>query len=251
MKIYSKLSVLALLIVFASSFLVGCQPQEVTLEVYAGNGTKAQMEEIKTLYEAQNPNITIVYHFAASKSLEAAMRTLKEGDLYIAGDYDVEKMNKDELLIEIFPVASRITTVVVREGDDLVTSWDDLAKEGVRITMPNPDLGSGGHAAETAISNSPLSDEIHANVINFTSSVEVSTDMLLSNETDALIRPFFEPTPGVAFITVPEEIAENFHLQIAVTTFTQAEEEALAFAQFVAGPEGQEVFKATGYSIVE
>ena len=251
MKKHSTLSILALLIVFASSFLVGCQPKEVSLEVYAGNGTKAQMEEIKTLYETQNPNVTIVYHFAASKSLESAMRTLEQGDLYIAGDSDVEKMNKDGLLIEVFPVASRITTVVVREGDDIIKSWDDLAKEGVRIVMPNPDLGSGGRAAAKAISNSPLGEEIHANVVNFSSSVEVSTDMLLNNEADALVRPFFEPISGVAFIAVPDEFAENFHLQIAVTLFTQAEEEAMAFAQFVTGPEGQQIFKATGYSIVE
>ena len=248
MKSILKTSFLALLM---TSLLISCQTKEVTLEVYAGNGTKAQMEEIRTLYEAQNPNTTIIYHFAASKSLEAAMRTLEQGDLYIAGDSDVEKMNKDDLLFEIFPVASRITTVVVREGDDIIQSWDDLAKEGVRITMPNPDLGSGGRAADKAISNSPLSDEIHANIINFSSSVEDSADMLLSKETDALIRPFFEPTLGIAFIAVPKEFAEDFHLQIAVTAFTQAEEEALAFAQFVAGPEGQQIFKETGYSIVE
>ena len=248
MKSILKISFLALLM---TSLLISCQTKEITLEVYAGNGTKAQMEEIRTLYEAQNPNTTIVYHFAASKSLEAAMRTLEQGDLYIAGDDDVEKMNKDNLLIEIFPIASRITTVVVREGDDIVQSWDDLAKEGVRITMPNPDLGSGGHAADKAISNSPLSEEIHANVINFTSSIEVSTDMLLNYETDALIRPLFEATPGMIFIAVPKELAEDFHTQIAVTVFTQAEEDALAFAQFVAGPEGQKIFKSTGYSIIE
>ena len=250
MKNYLKPGTLALLIIFIASSLIGCQPKEVTLEVYAGNGTKAQMEEIKALYEAQNPHITIVYNFAASSSLQAAMRTLEQGDLYITGESDIENMSKDGLIINSFHIASRITSIVVREGDDIVTSWDDLAKEGVRITMPNPDLGSGGRAADKAIKNSPLSEEIHANIISFSSSPETSIELLLSNEVDAVIRPFFEAESGIAFIDIPEEIAENFHLWIAVTTFTQAKEEALAFAQFVAGAEGQQIFKETGYSII-
>lgn len=251
MKKYFKLSFLVFVTVFATGLLIGCQPKEVTLEVYAGNGTKAQMEEIKALYEAQNPNITIVYNFAASSSLEAAMRTLEQGDLYITGESDIENMNKDGLIIDSFRIASRIMTIVVREGDDIVTSWDDLAKEGVRITMPNPDLGSGGRATDKTIKNSPLSKEIHANIISFTSSPETSIELLLSNEVDAVIRPLFETESALTFIKIPEEIAEDFHLGIAVTTFTQAEKEALAFAQFVAGDEGQQVFKETGFSVVE
>ncbi len=249
MKFYSKLSSLAFLVIFIASSLIGCQPQKVTLEVYAGNGTKAQMEEIKILYEAQNPHITIVYNFAASSSLQAAMRTLEQGDLYITGESDIKKMANDGLIIDSFHIASRITSVAVREGDDIVRSWDDLAKEGVRITMPNPDLGSGGRAADKAIKNSPLNEEIHANIISFSSSPETSIELLLSNEVDAVIRPFFEAESGITFIDIPEEIAENFHLWVAVTTFTQAKEEALAFAQFIAGDEGQQIFKETGYSV--
>ncbi|MEA2008513.1 MAG: substrate-binding domain-containing protein, partial [Chloroflexota bacterium] len=147
MNSYRQFNIFLLIIVLFSGLLIGCQPQEVTLEIYAGNGIKNQMEEIKTLYEAQNPHITLVYNFASSSSSKTAMRTLEQGDLYIAGESDVESMFQEGLIIDHYYVSSRITTIVVREGDDIVTTWDDLAKEGVRITIPNPELGTGGQAA--------------------------------------------------------------------------------------------------------
>ncbi|RLD11345.1 MAG: hypothetical protein DRI56_01245 [Chloroflexota bacterium] len=251
MKNYRQLIVLSLIIVMFSGLLIGCQPQETTLEVYAGNGIKKQMEEIKALYEAQNPHITLVYNFASSDALQAAMRTLEQGDLIITGESDIEAMFQDNLVLERYHVASKITTLVVREGDDTVTTWDDLAKEGVRITMPNPELGSGGRAAEQTIKNSPLSEQISANIVSYTSKPADAVTLLLNNEVDVAIRPFFITSAEIKFIEVPEEIVENFLLWIAVTTFTQAEEEALAFAQFVISDEGQQIFQDAGYSVAE
>ncbi|MEA3350843.1 MAG: substrate-binding domain-containing protein [Chloroflexota bacterium] len=251
MNSYRQFNIFLLIIVLFSGLLIGCQPQEVTLEIYAGDGIKNPMEEIKTLYEAQNPHITLIYNFAASSALQTAMRTLEQGDLYIAEESDVESMFQDGLIIDHYYVASLTTTIVVREGDDIVTTWDDLAKEGVRITILNPELGGGGRAAERAINNSPFSEQIFANIITYTSKQEDTISLLLNNEVDAAIRPFFATTTGIRSIEVPEELAENFRVLVGITAFTQAEEEALAFAQFIIGNEGRQIFQKAGYSTTE
>ena len=211
------------------------------------------MLEIKESYEKLHPNVTINYNFAASQTLEATMRTLQQGDLYLSGATDIQRMAQDNLIIESYPIASLTPAILVRSGDNTVASWDDLIKEGVRIAIMNPDLGSAGRVASKVIGNSPLNEQIRANITTFTATGSETLQMLVNNEADAAIiwGGLAKTNPALAIIEVPEEINITLDIWAGVPTYTTVESDALAFVEYIIGAEGLQAFENAGFSMLE
>jgi molybdate transport system substrate-binding protein len=91
---FPKISLFIVLMVIA--VLSGCSAKPVTLEVYAGISAKNALLALKESYEEQHPNVTINFNFAASKTLEATMCALQQGDLYIVPSVDIEKWRRTD-----------------------------------------------------------------------------------------------------------------------------------------------------------
>jgi len=234
--------ILALLILGVLAVLVtGCGSKEVTIDAYVGDGMIEPMNAIKEAYEAENPRVTINYHFAGSATLEEAMRSLERGDVYMPGAASfIDSLNADGLIVASYPVAYHIPAIIVRAGNTIVTSWDDLAKEGVRLAVSNPGLSSGGKAADAIIT--VLGSDVRSVI-----------QLLVDNEVDAVISwsPDVKLAPGLVTIEIPEEINVRKEIWIAVTGYTTAENEALKFAQFVAGEVGRKYFEEKGFLFIE
>ena len=249
-----KLFPFVTLIFIISIALVGCGPKDVILDAYVGDGMFAPMEAIKEIYEAQNPNVTIIYTFAGSGVLEETMRTLQQGDIYMPGSTKyIDSLNDDNLLVSSYPVAYHVPEILVREGDTTISFWDDLAKDGIRLAIPNPSLASSGRAADKIFSNSPLEAQIRANITVLSSDTRSLIQLLLDNEVDAIIswHSASKTASGIATIEIPEEINAIAEIWIAVPTYTGAESEAIAFAEFIAGAEGQKAFLDNGFLVIE
>ena len=248
-----KQYLLIVLAIIIGAALTGCGSKEVIIDAYIGSGMIAPMKAIKEIYEAQNPNITIIYSFSGSGTLEETMRSLKQGDIYMPGDTKyIDNLKADGLIVNSYPVAYHFPAVIVRENDPIVTSWDDLAKEGVRLSVPNPDLASIGRAADSIISNSPLENQIRANITFLGTHSDSLIQPLLDNEIDAMINwRSIAVKPGLAIVEIPEEINAIAEIWIAVPTYTASESEAVAFAEFVAGDEGKKIFIDNGFLVIE
>ena len=249
-----KLFFLISLIFIISIALAGCGSKEVVINAYVGSGMIVPMEAIKETYEAQHPNVTIIYSFAGSGTLEETIRSLKQGDIYMPGDTKyIDNLSSDGLIVNSYPVAYHIPAIIVQEGNTTVTSWDDLAKEGVRISILNPDLASAGRTADNIISSSSLNEQIRANITLLSTNADSITQPLLDNEIDAIInwRSTSETVQGLVVIEIPEDVNEISEIWIAVPTHTTVESEAIAFAEFVAGTEGQKIFTDKGFLIIE
>lgn len=233
--------------------LAGCGAKPVTLEVYAGDSMKGAVLAIKDAYEQQHPNVTVNSSFAGSKTLEETMRALQQGDVYLSSAQDVERMAQDGLILESQPLAALTPAIIVRKGDNTVASWDDLAKDGVRIAIVTPELGSGGAIAKKIIGKSPLNDSIQANITKFASTPSEMVQLLLNNEIDAFIiwDSVAKSNPKLAVIEIPAEIVETLEMWIAIPTYTTSEKDASAFVEFIAGAEGRQALENAGFTILE
>lgn len=252
-KTMQKIWALLIIAVLAMS-ITGCGSKEVIIDAYVGDGMIEPMNAIKEAYESLNPNVTINYHFAGSATLEETMRSLERGDVYMPGASTfIDSLNGDDLIVASYPVAYHIPAIIVREGDTIVTSWDDLANNGVRLAVANPELSSGGKAADSIISKSPLNDQIRANITVLGADVRSVIQLLVNNEVDAVIswRSDVKMAPGLVAIEIPEDIIVKNEIWIAVTTYTTAESEALKFAEFVAGDTGRNLFEEKGFLLIE
>ncbi len=248
-----KLFTLTALIIIIGMALAGCGSKEVTLDIYAGDGMKQPLLTIKESYEELHPNVTINYNFAASQTLESTMRTLQQGDLYVASTADVQRMAQDNLIVESYPIASLTPAILIRSDDNTVASWDDLAKEGVRVVVMNPDLGSAGRVASKVIGNSPLDEQIRANITAFTANGSETLQMLIDNQADAAIIwvGLAKTNPALAVIKIPEEINVTLDIGAGIPTYTTVKSDAIAFAEYLTGTEGLQAFEKAGYAVPE
>lgn len=245
-----KISLFFVLLVLV--VLTGCSAKPVTLEVYAGISAKSAMLALKDSYEKQHPNVTVNFNFAASKTLEATMRALQQGDLYIVPSVDIEKMAQDGLIIESHPLASLTPALIVRKDSKVVTSWNDLAKDGVRLAIINPDLGTAGSIADKVIESSPAKDAIHSNITVFSTNINEMIQLLMDGKVDAFINwdVVAQTNPDLMAIEIPADINQKLEMWVAIPTYTSSRDDAAGFLEFIQGDEGQQAFKDAGFEIL-
>lgn len=247
-----KLSIFILLMFVFTSALAGCSSKPVVLEVYAGEAMKSSMLVIQEVYEQQHPNVTINYNFAASRTLEETMRTLQQGDLYLASSTDIERMSQDGLIVESHPLASLVPAIIVRKDNNVIKSWDDLAGDGIRIAIINPDLGVAGAMAAKVVGNSSLKDAIHANITTFTATSSELVQLLLEGKVDAVIlwSAIGQTNSNLAAIEIPAEINQSLEMWVAIPTFTTSKVDASNLMEFIRGVDGQQILKSAGFTIL-
>jgi len=255
MKKFIGITVLVLLLlIIVIGVMFTRTPQAIRLLAYVGSGMKLPMQEIKKIYEEQHPHITIDYSFSGSKVLEQTIRSLKKGDVFMPGDKKyLNTLERDNLIISEHPVALHIPAIIVRQGETQVTSWADLAKEELELCLPNAKMASIGKITNVILSRSPLEEKIKNNVILLAIDTAESVRFLLEKKVDAVIswRSMAMKAPEqLKIINIPKEINNIQEIWIAVPNFTSNQTEAQKFAQFVAGPNGLQVFSKMGFTLI-
>lgn len=241
------------LIFIISIALVGCGPKNVTIEAYVGDALRMPLQQIKATYEEQNPHVTINYTYAGSKTLGETIRTIEQGDIAIMGTSVVNGLNEDGLLISNSPLVTQVAVIAVADDSTVVTSWDDLANEGVRIALVNPELGVIGTLAKKMVDNSPNAEAIQANVTTLTADLSEIFDLINAGEIDAgIVMPSLAlKTEGIATIDLPDDVSVRVDLSIGVPIYTTSEAEAQAFADFITSEAGKQIFLNTGFVATE
>jgi len=242
-------------IIAVTSFMLLHTPEPVRITAYVGAGMKLPMQAIKKVYEKQYLHVTIDYSYSGSKVLEQTIRSLKKGDIFMPGDKKyINALKKDNLIISEHPVAFHIPAIIVREGENTVTSWEDLAKEGVKLCIPNAKMASIGKITNLILSRSPLEQAIKRNVTLLAVDTAESVKFLLEEQVDAVIswRSMSAKAPNkLKVIDIPKEINEIQEIWIAVPSFTANQAEALKFAEFVASQQGKQLFIDNGFKVIE
>jgi len=230
-------------------------PQPAHILAYVGSGMKLPMYEIKKRYEAKNPHIVIDYSFSGSKVLEQTIRSLSKGDVFMPGDKKyINSLKKDGFIVAEYPVALHIPAIIVRKGETKVTSWADLANEGVKLCFPNAKMASIGKITNVILSRSPLEQQIKNNVTTLAVDTAESVKFLLEGKVDAVIswRSMGMKAPNeLQVIDIPKEINEIQEIWIAIPNFTANQAEAQKFAEFVANQNGKAIFSENGFKIIE
>jgi ABC-type molybdate transport system substrate-binding protein len=244
------LIVLGLLLAFS---LIGCSPKEVTLDIYAGDALQVPLTDIKNAYEAENPHVTINYYYAGSKTAETTVRTLEQGDVIILSASIIDDFSKDNLLIAGYPLATQSTGIIVKKGNPNVQSWEDLAKENIKIALINPNMGVAGMLSKKIIEQSPLAEQIQANVTRLTSDPSESIKLVENGEVDAAIifPSAARENENITILNIPDEINQGVSIGVGVPIYTTVESEAKKFAEFIVSETGLQFFYSAGFGAIQ
>ncbi len=243
--------------------------EEVELIVFAAASMTETMTEIKGMYEAANPGVTITYNFDSSGTLKTQIQEGAPCDLFISAapkqmnqldaSCDAEK-NPDGL--DFVLQGSRINllenkvALVVPEGNPKdIESFDQLAgmlkAGGVLFAMGNSDVPVGQYT-QKILAYYGLNEEdlVKAGVITYGSNVkEVTTQVKEASVECGVVYGTDAFSAGLEVVdTATAEMCGQVIYPAAVMKNSASPEAAQAFLDYLTGDEAMAVFEGVGFS---
>ena len=243
--------------------------EEVELIVFAAASMTETLTELKAMYEADHPGVTITYNFDSSGTLKTQIQEGADCDLFISAapkqmnqlDASCDAEQNPEGLDFVLQ-GSRIdllenkVALVVPEGNPTgVESFDQLAEllkaGGILFAMGNSDVPVGQYT-QKIFDFYGLSEEELANagVISYGTNVKEVTTQVTESSADCGV--VYATDAFSAGLTVADTATKDMCGQViypaAVLNVSKNPEAAQAFLDFLRTPEALAVFEAVGFT---
>ncbi|MBR5094325.1 MAG: molybdate ABC transporter substrate-binding protein, partial [Oscillospiraceae bacterium] len=243
--------------------------EEVEIVVFAAASMTETLTEIKALYEAAHPGVTITYNFDSSGTLKTQIQEGADCDVFISAapkqmnaldaSKDAEK-NPDGL--DFVLQGSRIdllenkVALVVPEGNAKgIESFDQLAallKDGeILFAMGNSDVPVGQYTQKIFAFFELNEEELAAaGKITYGSNVKEVTTQVKEGSVDCgVVYATDAFSAGLTIVdTATKDMCGQVIYPAAVLNISKHPEAAPAFLDYLTGPEATAVFEAVGFS---
>jgi molybdate transport system substrate-binding protein len=217
--------------------------------VYAAASLTNPFTAIAEAFKRAHAEVDVVTNFAGSSELVAQISNGAPADVFAAADTaTMARLVEAGLLLgdpQVF--ATNSMTIVVEHGNPLgIARVADLADPGTVLVVCALEVPCGAYAAEVfeqaGVAAAPDSYEENVKA--------VLTKVALGEADAGLVYATDVTAAGEGAVTgvaIPSDINVVAEYPIAVTTATTARAAALAFVEFVAGPEGQAILAEYGF----
>lgn len=237
-------------ILAACLVISGCSAQD-SLLVYCGAGMSEPMEEIAGLFEEQE-GIEIQYTFGGSAQLLSQIELYQTGDLYMPGARSyIETAMEKGYVDETRDVVYHVPCIVTPEGNPAgVESLEDLAEPGVRVALGDPTGPAIGKNAKSILDRLGIWEKVEENVVAFSGTVNELLVYISLGQADAAIvwEDLYDPET-MDKVEIPLEMNGVKVVPIGTLVFSEDEETAEMFMNFVASEESKSVFADHGFAV--
>lgn len=218
-----------------------------TLLVFCGAGMKDPFAEIAQAFQDQT-GCTVEVTYANAAQIQTQINTAQEGDFFIAGS-EQEVKPVAELVESSTPLVRHIPVIAVQKGNPLeITGPADLAKEGVRVVIGDPEATPIGKIAVQLFEDFGIADQV--DIVSNTATAPAMTTALAADECDAIIvwKENVSADQG--------EIVDSADMESYIKTIPAARltcsadaEAADAFAEFLNSQTAQDIWTSYGYEL--
>ena len=223
----------------------------VTLNVFGAASLTAAFGEIKTQYEAANPNVTITYNFAGSNTLATQITQGAPADVFASAD--TKNMQKVSTLVNTPQTFAKNKVVVIIPANNPgnIKTLHDLANKGVKIAVAGPSVPVGNYTLEV-LSKMGQSSEygpayesaVKANFVTQETSVSGVVQKVELGEVDAgyvYVSDAYSAGSKVSSIDIPDQYNIVADYPIATVKDSKNLSTAESYVQFVLSPAGQAI----------
>lgn len=236
---------------------------EGNLTVFAAASLTDAFGLVKQILEDANPDLTIEYNFAGSQALATQLGEGADADVFasanktqMAAAQDADRIDGEPVIF----VRNRLAIIVPKDNPAGITEPADLANEGVKLVVANPDVPVGGYTLDTLdkMSADPtfgadFRTKVGANIVSMESNVKQVVTKVQLGEADAGVVYVSDVTPdvreSVAFIEIPEEF--NVIAEYPIAAVSDGDSDlAQAFIDFLLSAGGQEALAEWGFTPV-
>lgn len=219
-----------------------------TLTVFAAASLKATFTRIASEFEDKNPGTKVTLNFAGSSDLATQISQGAPADVFAAADTKNMARLSDARLID-GPASNFATNVleiaVPAANPASISSFADLAKEGVKVVVCAPQVpcGSATEKVEKATGTTlkPVSEESSVtDVLGKVTSGEADAGLVYVTD----VRNAGDKVRGIPFSEADQAV--NTY-PIAAVGSSSNKEVARAFIAMVTGSEGRKVLSDAGF----
>lgn len=249
--------IILLLIVSVSIFFYQGKERERFIVVFSGAGMKIPVSEIVKDF-TDKTGIKVDVHFEGSAILRQHIETYGGIDLFMSGD----KKNMDILAEKGFVkestfIAWHIPSILIQpETSERIKGLNDLAKEGVRIVMSNPQQASLGGLVNDMLKRHPKGRDILNNVVVYGSDsqddLRLFRDLHENGKADAVIEwdvmAYVPEGKGLIIVPFEKEYEIKDSLTLALLKTSRNPGISKKFYEYFR-TEGIKAFKKHGYAI--
>jgi molybdate transport system substrate-binding protein len=225
---------------------------EEGLLVHCGAGMKAPMQVIGEKF-TEETGIPVTYNYAGCGQLLAQMELTQMGDVFMPGaTLEFNNAMKKGYVGNESLVAYHIPVIGVPLGNpENITSLEDLTKEGVKVSMGEPDSMALGTIAKNIFNKSGILDAVMKNVVVQRATVnEIVTDITLGNADAAIIWSDLYNPETMEIIEMPRSQNLIKIIPIGTLTFSGQPETAQKFVDFVISDSGgKAIFEEYGFIV--
>ena len=237
-------------LILAVSLAISVCAADDSLLVYCGAGLREPMEEIADLFE-EHEGVEIQYNFGGSAQLLAQIELYQTGDLYMPGGRpDIESAIEKGFINETENVVYHVPCIITPKGNPAgVFYLEDLAEPGVRVALGDPMGPAIGRAVKNMLESLGIWEDVNKNVVATSGTVNELLVYITMEQADAAIvwEDLFDPET-MEKVDIPQENNEIEVVPIGTLVFSEDEERAEMFMNFVTSEEGKAVFVDHGFT---
>jgi len=258
--------ILASLIIFS---ITGCtqtvntspssdkETSSVTLTISAAASLTETMEELKTLYEKDYPNVNIIYNFGSSGSLQNQIEQGAEVDIFLsAAQKQMDNLENKGLILEGSRINLLENSVVLITPKDVtnITSFNDIIGDNIeRLALGEPKSVPAGEYAEEVFKNLGILDKIKSKSIYAKDVKEVLAWVETGNADAGVV--YETDAKSSNKVTIVAKASSNSHEPIlypaAIIKSSKNIDAAKDFMKFLRSDEAKKVYEKYGFIFAE
>jgi len=266
MKNYPLLKMGAILLLLLA-VLVYCLPSQSgptgagdadELFMYCAAGLRLPIEEIAEQYEQQY-GVRIRLQYGGSNVLLSQCEATGSGDLYLSADISYLELGREKGLVrEVLAAATMRPVIAVPEGNPRdITSIDDLIKQGLRLSLANPDQAAIGGLTREQLGKSgqwsALAELVNQRGVMKPTVSDVANDVKLAMVDAGIVwDAVASQYPSLDQVVDPQLSEAATHVSVGVLNSAKNPTAALRFARYLtARDQGLPILKRHGYVPIE
>ncbi|HXZ04141.1 MAG TPA: molybdate ABC transporter substrate-binding protein [Ktedonobacteraceae bacterium] len=223
----------------------------VAINVFAAASLTAAFEEIKTQFQAKNPNVTITYNFAGSNTLATQITQGAPANVFASAD--TTNMDKVSSLVNTPQTfaKNKVVVIVPASNPGNIKTLHDLANPGIKIAVANSSVPVGNYTLQV-LSKMGQSSEygpsyesaVKANFVTLETSVSGVVQKVQLGEVDAgyvYVTDAYSAGDKVKSIDIPDQYNVLADYPIATVKDSAHASTAQSFVEYVLSPDGQAI----------
>ena len=221
------------------------------LLLFAGAGLRQPTDQlIQTFQEETGHRVRVTY--AGGGQLMSSILASGQGDLFMPGAlFYIKKLEKMGRIDSFKNLMAHTAVVGVNiHKTNLIRSFDDLARPGLRLAMGDPKAMAFGRMARKILSRSPLKEAILKNVVVYGATVKQLAMYVAQGDVDASIigrADAFQFRDRIQSVPIPAAYFQPETIAIAVLKDSKHRKAASRFRDFMASKQAIAVFEHFGF----